>query len=40
VDLSEEMVQLINLQRSFSMSLRTFQQTDEMLTQAIRMRSG
>lgn len=40
VDMSEEMVQLINLQRSFEMSLRTFQQTDTMLSQAIQMRNG
>lgn len=38
VNLAEEMVQMINLQRSFQMSLRSFQQTDQMLSQAILMR--
>jgi flagellar basal-body rod protein FlgG len=40
VNISEEMVQMITLQRSFEMSLRTFQQTDTMLAQAIHMRRG
>ncbi len=40
VNLAEEMTRLISLQRSFEMSLKTFQQTDQMLDQAIHMRSG
>jgi flagellar basal-body rod protein FlgG len=39
VNIADEMSQLVTLQRSFDMSLRTFQQTDEMLDLAIRMRS-
>jgi len=38
VNLANEMTQIINLQRSFEMSLRTFQQTDQMLYQAIHLR--
>jgi flagellar basal-body rod protein FlgG len=38
VSLANEMSQLVTLQRSFEMSLRTFQQTDQMLSQAIHMR--
>jgi flagellar basal-body rod protein FlgG len=38
VNLAEEMVTMMNLQRSFEVSLRTFQQTDQMLAQAIHMR--
>ena len=40
VNSGEEMVQMINLQRSFQFNLRTYQQTDQMLTQAIQMRRG
>ncbi|HSO27455.1 MAG TPA: flagellar hook-basal body complex protein [Anaerolineales bacterium] len=40
VNMAEEMVNLMSLQRSFEMSLRTFQQTDQMLSQAIHMRRG
>jgi len=40
VNLAEEMVNLSSLQRSFEMSLRVFQQTDEMLSQAIHLRRG
>ena len=38
VNIANEMTQIITLQRSFEMSLRTFQQTDLMLSQAINMR--
>ena len=38
VSLAEEMVLMASLQRSFEMSLRAFQQTDQMLSQAIQMR--
>jgi flagellar basal-body rod protein FlgG len=38
VNMASEMTQIISLQRSFEMSLRTFQQTDTMLYQAIHMR--
>lgn len=38
VNMADEMTQLISIQRSFEMSLRTFQQTDQMLALAIRMR--
>jgi flagellar hook-basal body protein len=40
VNMGEEMVNMMTLQRSFEMSLRMFQQTDEMLSQAIHMRNG
>ena len=40
VDLSMEMTQLITLQRSFSMSLKAFQQTDTMISQAINLRKA
>jgi flagellar basal-body rod protein FlgG len=39
VDISTEITQLITLERSFDMSLRTFQQTDQMLGLAINMRN-
>lgn len=38
VNISNEMTQLISVQRSFSLSLRTFQSTDQMISQAIHMR--
>lgn len=38
VNIANEMTQMVALQRSFEMSLRTFQQTDEMMSQAIHMR--
>lgn len=38
VSIANEMSQMVALQRSFQMSLRTFQQTDEMMSQAIHMR--
>jgi len=38
VSLAEEMTNLTTLQRGFEMSLRIFQQTDQMLSQAIHMR--
>lgn len=38
VNLANEMAQLVTLQRSFEMSLRTFQQTDQMISLAIHMR--
>jgi flagellar basal-body rod protein FlgG len=38
VNLSNEMTQLISLERAFQMSTRTFQQTEQMLAQAIQMR--
>lgn len=40
VSLAEEFVNMMSMQRSFSMSLKTFQQTDTMLSQAINMRKG
>ena len=40
VDLAEEMSYLITMQRSFEMSLRSFQQTDQMMSQIINMRRG
>lgn len=40
VNLAEEMTQMIVLQRSFEICLRTFQDTDQMLYQAIHMRRG
>jgi flagellar hook protein FlgE len=38
VNIANELTQMILLQRSFSLSQRTFQQTDAMLEQAIQMR--
>ncbi len=38
VDIGEEMSQMVLLQRGFEMTLRSFQQTDQMLSQAIHMR--
>ena len=38
VNMGEEMVNMMTLQRSFEMSLRMFQQTDQMLAQAVQMR--
>jgi flagellar basal-body rod protein FlgG len=38
VSISQEYVQMITLQRSFEISLRTFQQTDQMLSEAINIR--
>jgi flagellar basal-body rod protein FlgG len=40
VSLAEEMVTMMNLQRSFEVSLRTFQQTDQMFAEAIHMRKA
>jgi flagellar basal-body rod protein FlgG len=40
VNIANEISQLIALQRSFEMSLRTFQQTDQMLGLAINLRNG
>jgi flagellar basal-body rod protein FlgG len=40
VNLGNEMAQMVTLQRSFQMSLRSFQQTDQMLAQALQMRRG
>lgn len=40
VDLGEEMSQMVLLQRGFEMTIRSFQQTDQMLYQAIHMRKG
>ena len=40
VDLSQEMTHLITLQRSFSMSIKAFQQTDTMITEAINLRKA
>ena len=40
VSLSQEMTHLITLQRSFSMSIKAFQQTDTMITQAINLRKA
>lgn len=40
VDLSRELTHLIALQRSFSMSLAAFQQTDTMISQAINLRKA
>lgn len=38
VDIAEEMSSLITMQRSFEMSLRSFQQTDRMMSQIINVR--
>ncbi len=40
VNLSQEMTHLITLQRSFSMSIKAFQQTDTMISQAINLRKA
>jgi len=40
VDLSLEMTRLMSLQRSFQLSVRAFQTTDEMITGAIHMRKA
>lgn len=40
VDLSQEMTRMIVLQRSFSMSIKAFQQTDLMISQAINLRKA
>lgn len=40
VNLAEEMTQIVALQRSFEMSVRAFQATDQMLGQAIHLRQG
>lgn len=40
VNMSEEMTHMITLQRSFQMAVRTFQQTDTMINQAIHMRKA
>jgi flagellar basal-body rod protein FlgG len=40
VNLANEMTQMIALQRSFDMSLKAFQQTDQMIAQAINIRRG
>jgi flagellar basal-body rod protein FlgG len=40
VDLSRELTHLMTLQRSFSMSLTAFQQTDLMISQAINLRKA
>jgi flagellar basal-body rod protein FlgG len=39
-DLSRELTHLMTLQRSFSMSLAVFQQTDTMISQAINLRKA
>ncbi len=38
VNLAEEIAHLISLQRNFQMSVRAFQQTDQMINQAIHLR--
>jgi flagellar basal-body rod protein FlgG len=40
VNLADEMTHMVTLQRAFQMSVRTFQQTDEMISEAIRMRKA
>ena len=40
VDLGQELTHLITLQRSFSMSVKVFQGTDTMISQAINLRKG
>lgn len=40
VDLARELSHLMTLQRSFSMSLTAFQQTDSMISQAINLRKA
>lgn len=38
VNIANEVTQMVTLQRSFEMAMRSFQQTDTMLSQAIQMR--
>jgi flagellar basal-body rod protein FlgG len=40
VDLAREMTHMMTLQRSFSMSVKAFQQTDTMISQAINLRKA
>jgi flagellar basal-body rod protein FlgG len=40
IELTQEMTHLLTLQRSFSMSMRAFQQTDTMISQAINLRKA
>jgi flagellar basal-body rod protein FlgG len=40
VDLGQELTRLITLQRSLTMSLKAFQQTDTMITEAINLRKA
>ncbi len=40
VNIANEMTEMVSLQRSFQMSVRMLQQTDQMIAQAIRMRRG
>ena len=40
VDLGQELTHMITLQRSFSMSIKAFQQTDVMISQAINLRKA
>jgi flagellar basal-body rod protein FlgG len=40
VDLAQEMTHIMILQRSFSMSIKAFQQTDTMISQAINLRKA
>lgn len=40
VNMSEEMTQMVVLQRNYQMSIKAFQQADQMLGQAIQMRRG
>ncbi len=40
VDISQEMTHMMSLQRSFSMSVKAFQQTDMMISQAINLRKA
>ncbi len=40
VDMTREMTNIMTLQRNFQMSVKTFQQTDDMISIAINMRKG
>ncbi len=40
IDLAQEMTRLISLQRTISMSLKAFQQTDTMISEAINLRKA
>jgi flagellar basal-body rod protein FlgG len=40
VNLADEMTHLLTLQRAYGLSVRAFQQTDQMLGLATRMRRG
>ena len=40
IDLTQEMTRLMSIQRTLSVSLRAFQQTDTMITEAINMRKA